>query len=325
MRDSEKLLLSICIPTFNRRELLTRTLRSLEEGAPEVEVIIGDNSDIQSNRDIIEKTLSSFQGKWTYIRNIPPVDPVSNVNKCIQKSISKYIYILHDDDFLLPGGLKTILKTLKDHPDQHIFSFGIKVVDIEENLINTEAVRKQEFLNPKKALFNTLNNSSYIRMPSIIISREAYDNVGLWDPQMEPSDDIEMFLRLFLKYPLLKIPDLVAAYTVHKGAWTEKIFNQKTIEVLMGIFNKVEKEKILDHKVFLTAKSNFFHQFILGGAVREIKKGHFNKAQQILSLFSLMQLSSLPISKKWLPIKIIIWMLVKNAAFIRLFTKSKLI
>ena len=297
-------LLSICIPTYNRSKLLARTLRSFENGTPEVEVIVCDNSHNRDSEKITNEILTSFQGPWSYHKNEPPVGPIDNVNKAIKLSKGRLVYVLHDDDYLFPGGLAKILATLHQHPCQPVFSFGVKVVDIHERTIQVEAPKRETHLSMKDALLKALGNSSYIRMPSIIISREAYHKVGFWDPGTAPPDDIDMFARLFSEFSLLKVPEIVAAYTVHQGAWTEKVFNPETIKILMKIYDKVDGKGVLSHKELHVAKEYFFHQFILGGTYRSIKRGDFKKAKKVMKLFDMDQVKVLKAPLKWLPVKL---------------------
>jgi glycosyltransferase involved in cell wall biosynthesis len=297
--------LSICIPTYNRTDLLRRTLRSFEGGTPEVEVIICDNSDNDDSGRMAKEEMASFKGCWSYHKNEPPIGPIDNVNKGIKLSHGKFVYVLHDDDYLFPGGIATILEKLKEHPDKNVFSFGVKIVDINEKIIQVEAPKKETLLTPEMALYKTLSDSSYIRMPSIVIRRDSYNTVGFWDPQTAPPDDIDMFARLFMKYGLLKVPAVVAAYTVHEGAWTEKVFNKETIGILLKTYDKVESKNMLSHDEIKRAKAYFFHQFILGGTYRAIKKREFGKAKNILGLFKLKEIAALNPPLKWLPVRIV--------------------
>lgn len=305
-------LLSICIPTYNRADLLKRTLRSFEDGNKEVEVVICDNSNNIDSRKVAEETMQTFIGSWAYYKNEPPIGPIENVNKAVRLSRGKFIYVLHDDDFLYPGGLLAILAKLKQYPGQKVFTFGVKIVDINEKPIKVEAPAREMILPAKIALHKTLSDSSYIRMPSIIIRRDCYEKVGYWDPQTAPPDDIDMFVRLFMEYDLMRIPTVVAAYTVHEGAWTEKVFNSETVKILLNTFGKVNGK--FSKKELQKAKGYFFHQFILGGAYRAIKKKDYEKGRSILNLFQIEEIKKLPPPLKWLPARLLFTAIIKFKA-----------
>lgn len=297
-------ILSICIPTYNRSDLLTRTLKSFEDGTPEVEVVVCDNSDNNESEKAVKETLASFKGEWSYHKNEPAIGPIDNVNKAINLSKGQFVFVLHDDDFLYPDGLIKILNKLKERPDINVFSFGVNIVDINEKIIQVENPKKEKYLPPKAALFKSLSDSSYIRMPSIIIRRDSYEKVGYWDPETAPPDDIDMFARLFMEFGLLKVPEIVSAYTVHEGAWTEKVFNSDTINIILKIYDMVEKNGSLSKEELKLAKAYFFHQFILGGTYRSIKRREFKKAKNVMKLFKLAGIKELKAPIKWLPVRI---------------------
>lgn len=296
-------LLSICIPTYNRADLLRRTLNSFENGTPELEVIICDNSDNDKSRSVVNEIMLRFRGSWQYHKNEPPLGPVDNMNKAILLSKGKYVYVFHDDDYLLDGGIPTIIEKLLQNPNERVFLFGVKLVDINERTLRIQSPKHIQSLQPHQAIYNLLKDSSYIRMPSIVIRRDAYDEVGLWDPSKAPPDDFDMFTKLLTRFGAIRIPEMVAAYTIHDGAWTEKMFNEETIEILLQIFRRVEQEGILDYRNFQNAKAHFFHKFILAGAYRSLRRGKFDAAKKVMNLFSMREIENLPLPIKWFPVR----------------------
>ena len=295
----ENPVISICIPTRHRTELLRRTLLSIDNSKANIEVIVSDNSENDESAKIVKDSLSNFKGSWKYHRNIPVIGPVDNANKAIELSSGQYIFVLHDDDYLYPDAIDHILKSIEQYPQYKVLVFGVRVVNLNRKIIKVQCPRSLEYLTPAKAILKLLQNSSYIRMPSIIIKRNAYIETGFWDPLKMPPEDIDMFARMLSRYGLLRVPKIISAYTIHKDSWTERMYNQETIEVLLRIFYEVSQKNLVEEKKLLQAKTDFFHQFILGGTYRLIKRIEFKEAKKIMSLFELDELKSLPPSKKW--------------------------
>lgn len=303
MDHTKEPLLSICIPTYNRVALLKRTLLSFENGTKEVEVIICDNSDNDESKNMVRETMKSFSGNWQYYKNTPALGPIDNLNRAVKLSLGKFIYVIHDDDYLLPNGLNTILQIIKSKPEHYVFTFGVRIVDINERSIKTQTTKKTQYLESDQALYRVLSNSTYIRQPSIVLNRNAYNEIGFWDPTKAPPDDFDMFCRLLSKYGEYRSPNVVVAYTVHENAWTEKMFNQETIRILLTIFNETKSTRLLSDKKFIKAKSSFFNQFILGGTYRSIKRLNFKRAKRIMTLFKMPELNDLKMVPKWIGIK----------------------
>ncbi|HSM24550.1 MAG TPA: glycosyltransferase [Anaerolineaceae bacterium] len=309
--NMETPVISICIPTRHRAELLRRTLLSIDNSKANIEVIVSDNSENELSAKIVKECLSNFKGPWKYHRNIPVIGPVDNANKAIELSTGQYIFVLHDDDYLYPDAIDHILKSVEQYPQYTVLGFGVKVVNINGKILKVQCPRNFEYLTPDKAILNLMGNSSYIRMPSIVIKKDAYMEIGFWNPLKMPPDDIDMFARMLSRYGLMRVPKIISAYTIHKDSWTEGMYNSETIQVLQSIFYEVSQKHLIDDEQLLQAKTNFFHQFILGGTYRFIKRREFKEAKKIMSLFELDEINSLPLSKKWhLVRKIFGWVLL---------------
>jgi glycosyltransferase involved in cell wall biosynthesis len=121
-------LLSIAIPTYQRKHWLQRNLSGLLQQLETlpvglVEIVISENS--------------GSDGTWEYLENVARANPhiVLNRNKenigaegncyLLPKLASgKYLWILGDDDFLIPGALSSILEELRKEPDYVAVNFA---------------------------------------------------------------------------------------------------------------------------------------------------------------------------------------------------------
>ncbi|MBQ0088670.1 MAG: glycosyltransferase family 2 protein [Prevotellaceae bacterium] len=112
-----KYLLSICIPTWNRARFLRKSLDSFVERffeieADMVELIVSDNC----SDDDTESVVQEYTNKGLpirYNRNEQNIGADGNFLKCMGISQGKYIFLLGDDDVLVPGSLKLIVDILK--------------------------------------------------------------------------------------------------------------------------------------------------------------------------------------------------------------------
>jgi glycosyltransferase involved in cell wall biosynthesis len=311
---AERPLISICIPTYNRPSLLRRTLLSINPGGEDLEIIVTDNSTDHQSRKIVENTLCSVPCSWRYHKNEPPVSPANNMNAGINLARGEYVYILHDDDYLLPGGLQKIRKTIQDNPTYPVLKFDVKVVNIRGKRIYRSFQPRLShtdcYFEPQRALQKLLSNSSFVRQPSIIVKKLVYDQVGLWDDTKTPPNDTDMWMRVFSQYGIYYIPETISAYTVHTGAMTTGSFNYESLHILLGIFDDARQKGILPAQIFERGKSDFFHQWILASTYRYLVKGDFKTARQVMQLFHSPALQKLVTSTKWLPLKILFRMLL---------------
>lgn len=301
--------LSICIPTYHRPVLFERALRSAMATDPvratSVELVISDNSTEDATEQIARRMLSSWPGPQRYVRNRPGVGAEPNFNRCIELSTGRYIQILHDDDYLLPGGVDAILDAVHA-ADQRAYAllFGVHVVDENERVLRRRGGAHDRYLPPPEALANVLSNSSYVRFPAIVVRRDAYDEVGTFDVTVRNPTDFDMWSRLFARYGVRTVATTTVAYTVHRGALTEEMFQPEMFGILQQIFDRAASYGILPTEEIRRHQASFFHQFILAASFRRLRAGDRAGARRIMAFFQLPAVRRLGLSPKWLPVRV---------------------
>jgi len=93
-------LFSICIPTFNRREMLCQAIRSaLNQTYDHIEVVVSDNA---SDDGTSEAVRALGDARIRYFRNETNLGAASNWERCLYLAQGAFISWLQDDDLLLP-------------------------------------------------------------------------------------------------------------------------------------------------------------------------------------------------------------------------------
>ena len=105
------MLLSICIPTYNRPEYLKNCLTSIcAQKSKDFEVCISDNA---SNIDIY-KIIKPFKKiKIRYRRNKKNMGLAMNVYNVALMAKGEFIWFLGDDDLVTNGSIIYLLKLIK--------------------------------------------------------------------------------------------------------------------------------------------------------------------------------------------------------------------
>lgn len=154
------MLLSICIPTYNRCFFLIDTLRDLFQQAislgveDEIEICISDNASTDNTKDELEKLCSDFpQFRILVNQNENNLGADRNFIKVLSMPSGKYSILKGDDDYFRPGGLKYLFEMLDENPS---IDFFISEVDI----VNTkrEFVQHVNYLREKKQLTVLFSN-----------------------------------------------------------------------------------------------------------------------------------------------------------------------
>ena len=138
-------ILTIGIPTYNRAEYLDRCLNevlSQAEGYSElIEIQVSDNASIDNTEAVIDKYIS-LGYKIDYVKHKESVGMDGNFFSLYQRCFTKYMWMLSDDDFLLPNSLHKIMNLLKKEDLGILYlsnAWFNKESDILESFVDSEA------------------------------------------------------------------------------------------------------------------------------------------------------------------------------------------
>ncbi len=109
-----KLDLTICIPTYNRPDLLSECIdsvvASINYSSSDVKIIISDNCSDVSYQHVINNKLKIFKN-IKYYRNKTNVTDL-NFYLCVERAKTKYIWIFSDDDLMEINAIKKLEESL---------------------------------------------------------------------------------------------------------------------------------------------------------------------------------------------------------------------
>ena len=135
-------LLTIAIPTFNRQPFLAELLECLLHQVQGLrddlfELIVSDNCSTDNTGEVV----AAFQQRGLpgrYIRNETNLGSDSNFLQCMDLAQGQYVWVLGDDDLLVPHAIATLLSLLSqgEYDMVYLSSFGFRTDDgTEEGLL----------------------------------------------------------------------------------------------------------------------------------------------------------------------------------------------
>lgn len=297
--------LSVCIPAYNRPQLVRIALRSVLDSeaavTSKIEVVVSDDSTDHRVGEVCLEELNHWGGSSSYRHNAPPLGMAGNWNRCVGLSRGRYVLILHDDDFLLPGGVDVIVRTLEsfDRPPAAVL-FGVRVVDAEGRPRRRQATVRRRYLPPAMALSSLLGNSSFVRFPGMVVARSAYQAARPFDESLGEVADVLMWVRLAGSHGLWLEPVATAAYRVHGGALTTRMWRSETLEALNLVFEDEVVRLALRPDERHRHRARFLSQFLVAGAWRRLRAGDLRGASEVLDLFDApaMAGTQIPLSRR---------------------------
>ena len=130
--------LSICIPTYNRAELLRRCLLRLEQQQDSFrEIVISDNASPDATEQVVAELRPRF-ARLVYFRQPVNRGPMPNFQAVMSLASSDLLFMLHDDDALLPERIADAVALLEADPGSLAVYGGYERCDA--NLENTSLV-----------------------------------------------------------------------------------------------------------------------------------------------------------------------------------------
>lgn len=113
-------LLTVAIPTYNGAVTIARTLESvLSQAVKGVEVIVCDNCSTDSTAAVVNDWMARYP-VLKYFGNEKNVGYDRNVDLCMRRASGKFVWLLGDDDLILPGGINSLLEAINAAPDSGV-------------------------------------------------------------------------------------------------------------------------------------------------------------------------------------------------------------
>jgi glycosyltransferase involved in cell wall biosynthesis len=180
MKNSNQIesdLLGICIPTYNRAIYLDKCLSSITENCKKYgfPIYISDNCSVDETESVVDIYEQSY-GNVIYTKNQSNIGPYLNILNVMEMARTRYIWLMGDDDAILPNKIEKILKNIIDGNDYIVvnsIAYDINLRHIkEERIINCDNVKKYWTGDNTKLLLDLKKWAYHGFISSMIIRRE---------------------------------------------------------------------------------------------------------------------------------------------------------
>lgn len=238
-------LVSVVIPAFNAESFIGDALQSVrvQKHRP-LEVIVVDDGSTDNTEAVVrsaaEQTSVGFEIRYLRQKN---GGPSSARNTGIKAARGTWIAFLDADDIWIEDKLSLQMDYLKAHDDvtlifgdMEIFSEGtVLVPSAYECYGYPQCDENGILLDP----FRRLVASNPIFTGTLIVRRDCFDSVGLFDETIKYGEDYDMWLRLALLYPLACIPKVLMSRRKHDSnlSGVEEFFYYSKLYILEKLCN----------------------------------------------------------------------------------------
>lgn len=237
---------SVVIASYNHEQYVQETIESvLNQDFQDFEIVVTDDGSADTTADSIRGFNDSRIQLHCFDTN---KGACTAINHSIRHSGGEYLAVLNTDDVFCAGKLKKQVDFLDCHPEiGAVFGYPV-IIDEQGHELNNKAHREMRrvFTQPNRSRYEWLNlfffGSNCLCHPSVMIRRECYDNVGLYDERFAQLPDYDLWIRLCLKYNIHILPENMVKFRVFSTAQNA---SARTSENL--IRTQWEHRHILEH------------------------------------------------------------------------------
>ena len=199
-------LVSVIIALYNKGELVKRAIGSVfAQTFQDFEIIVVDDC---STDDGPARVREFSDPRLRLIRTERNRGPGLARDTGIRASSAELIAFLDADDEWRPGFLERCVRFLEAHPEAGLVATGYErsekggrhpvVMETAEGVVE----------NP----FALFKGTFFVGTSALVIRKEAYFGTGGFDPRLRMGEDVNLWIRVAMRYPIGYIPEALAIY-----------------------------------------------------------------------------------------------------------------
>ncbi len=232
---------SVIVPVYERRDYLKHCLDSIldqDPGPGEMEIIVLDDA---SPTDLSCLVASLGRGRVSYVRNEFNRGLYPSTNLAIRQARGRWLHILHDDDWVLPGFYAALRSGIETAPAAVGVAFCMYANWHErEKATWSPAPFRQEAGVMDRDFLVRLAAANPLNLPAVTYRREAFERVGLFREDLPYTADWEWYVRSAVQLAWYHEPRTLACWRVHAANQTHELARagtaahdiRKTLEII---------------------------------------------------------------------------------------------
>ncbi|MFH0725974.1 MAG: glycosyltransferase [Pseudomonadota bacterium] len=184
---------SVIIPTHNRGWAIREAIDSvLAQDYPDFELLVVDDGSTDNTHQILLEYGSRLTSIRQYNRGVSAAR-----NRGIKETSGELIAFLDSDDRWLPGKLTRQVNFFESHPDALICQ--------TDEIWIRNGIRvnpKNRHKKPIGSIFEPSLHLCLVSPSAVMMKRELFDRVGLFDENLPACEDYDLWLRVACRYPV---------------------------------------------------------------------------------------------------------------------------
>lgn len=223
--------LGVVIAAKNDERYLPEQLRALQQQTVQPdEVIFVNDGSTDSTLDIMRRYADTNRHVKTLILDfVESVGCARATNRGVAESSCDLLYIASANDVIQSRALLSISEARQAFPDQHVYVGDVSGIRLGWGPTGSSA---PIYLGPDESceLFGTMG---IIHAAGCVISREAWDRFGGWDPDWWPYSETLTWHTSACRYGLVYTPNSLGWVRQHEGSASTTVLDREWRQPLM--------------------------------------------------------------------------------------------
>jgi hypothetical protein len=214
---------SVVMSVFNGEAFLREALESIfRQSFADFEFIIIDDGSTDHSAAIIH----DYPDRRIILVRQENQGIAAALNRGIELAAGEYIARQDADDISLPERFSTQVQFLDTHPEVALVGTGALLIDSYARPFS----KFSPFTRHERLVAELLRGVCPLMHGSVMARREAILNAGAYKPVFGKVQDVELWLRMSLRYRLANLRDLLYQYRKHDHATTQQAHIDLTIK-----------------------------------------------------------------------------------------------
>jgi glycosyltransferase involved in cell wall biosynthesis len=270
---------SIIMPTYNRAQLITKSIESvLEQSFPDWELIIVDDGSTDETKKLIE-SYTDIRIKYIYQQN---AERSAARNNGIKHAKGKYICFLDSDDYYQKERLSKLhFSILLNGEKVALYYTGI-AYDKKNEIIDRPEL-PNTFKNINDFIVLAVIGTPQVCIHNLILQRHIFN------PKFAIGEDMELWLRIIPEFPLVYLKNQHTVVALEHEDRSVNVKRYNSYQDTLLLFKYVFSANHSGNKISSEIKAKVF-----GNCYYGIAKHYIYNQKRILASFYLAKSISIP-------------------------------
>ncbi len=223
---------SICIPTYNRKDYLKETLDSVfAQTYKDYEVIVVDDGSTDGTKDMLDRSGYKLRYQWQANAGVAAAR-----NVLIKLAKGEFIAFIDSDDLFLPNAIERLLGAIENESGNVIAYSSYLRIDPNGKVIG-KCKRKLHNGYITTQLFRSI----FVHTLGSMFPKKILKDIGGFDESLLVAEDYDLWLRLSLKHRFVALPEPTAKRRRHANNICSSSFI--TCSTLLKVLERFYYEK----------------------------------------------------------------------------------